>query len=801
MPYVKVNTNEINPGWRVRSNCGDVEGLKQSIQTTGQLHPILVKKDAQAEYPYLLIAGFRRLLACKELGIKVIASVITDLDELRELAVQLEENTHRKDFDTIELAEGLKRYKALYEKANPDSTWGANLKKSKRDAKGRITDEKTKAIDSFAESAAKSLNTSLSTIYTLLSVASLSKKEKQEALKAKTTRERNVAVRKIVSKLRREKKVAKLEERARTHKVNKEDECGIQFRHADYKVAIEKDVQVESIDLVLTDPPYNLSRKTLIHAERSNIAEDVTWDNLEVGWVLDVVPYIRANGSLITFCALELVGLYELIFRRAELVYKGCIVWHKCVSEETLIPVVTEDGLHRLRPSEIRTGDRIISVGAGGEALLAKVMSTERMGCRESLVRVTLADGNTAAVTPDHRIPTRGGKLVEAGKLGVGDEVLVATTFPLEEPGSGYKEDRELGRIAGIWLGDGGFSSSRASRVEFHLSRAKAETVGFLEEALPRFFEANIGRFEDRDYTTDPPGPIGSGQGIRLYSHNDALRSFLGGVFAGVSAQTKRIRPQTFMRGREFLQGMVDGFCETDGAWDELNHRWRFNQGSAELLRDFSILLKVLGLPSKLYPPRTVADGFTAAMHTCWPMEFRPEISRHHNSVFKDEARGVCPVKVAKIEAAPGGVVWDLAVDSDSHLFTVDHGMLVHNSNPAPAHRPVYAPSCEAIVWATRGDAYTFVPFENAGSLEAHNFMEGPVCAGAERLNHPTQKPLWLMKRLLERHTVKDNIVLDPFAGVGTTLVACKQLGLSCFGYEKESKYVKQGLARLKVEK
>jgi hypothetical protein len=178
-------------------------------------------------------------------------------------------------------------------------------------------------------------------------------------------------------------------------------------------------------------------------------------------------------------------------------------------------------------------------------------------------------------------------------------------------------------------------------------------------------------------------------------------------------------------------------------------------------------------------------------------MEFRPEISRHHNSMFKDEAGGVCPVKVAKIEAVPGGMVWDLAVDSASHLFAVDHGMLVHNSNPGPAHRPVYVPSCEAIVWATQASRYYFLPWEEQSGAISHNYIEGPICQGNERLNHPTQKPAWLIERLLRRHAAVGHRVFDPFAGVGTTLAVCKRLGLACTGVEKADEYVKAARARL----
>lgn len=56
--------------------------------------------------------------------------------------------------------------------------------------------------------------------------------------------------------------------------------------------------------------------------------------------------------------------------------------------------------------------------------------------------------------------------------------------------------------------------------------------------------------------------------------------------------------------------------------------------------------------------------------------------------------------------------------------------------------------------------------------------------------NHPTVKPIALMKWLVTLVTPEGGVVLDPFAGSGTTLVACKELGRSCIGIERESEYV-----------
>ena len=56
--------------------------------------------------------------------------------------------------------------------------------------------------------------------------------------------------------------------------------------------------------------------------------------------------------------------------------------------------------------------------------------------------------------------------------------------------------------------------------------------------------------------------------------------------------------------------------------------------------------------------------------------------------------------------------------------------------------------------------------------------------------NHPTVKPTELMKWLVQLVTPEGGVVLDPFAGSGTTLVACKMLGRNAIGIEREQEYV-----------
>ena len=81
---------------------------------------------------------------------------------------------------------------------------------------------------------------------------------------------------------------------------------------------------------------------------------------------------------------------------------------------------------------------------------------------------------------------------------------------------------------------------------------------------------------------------------------------------------------------------------------------------------------------------------------------------------------------------------------------------------------------------------------------------ELPICKGSERLKkngkkvHSTQKPEALLHRILLATSNKEDLILDPFLGSGTTAAVAKKLGRNYYGIEKEKTYFKAAEQRLK---
>ncbi len=72
-------------------------------------------------------------------------------------------------------------------------------------------------------------------------------------------------------------------------------------------------------------------------------------------------------------------------------------------------------------------------------------------------------------------------------------------------------------------------------------------------------------------------------------------------------------------------------------------------------------------------------------------------------------------------------------------------------------------------------------------------FVINPRSRSQEQLNHPAKFPEELVKRFVTYFTKKNGWVLDPFAGVGSTLVACRESGRNAVGIELNKEFIEIG--------
>jgi len=112
--------------------------------------------------------------------------------------------------------------------------------------------------------------------------------------------------------------------------------------------------------------------------------------------------------------------------------------------------------------------------------------------------------------------------------------------------------------------------------------------------------------------------------------------------------------------------------------------------------------------------------------------------------------------------------------------------------NPIPQLRHKnYRSAHENIVWFARYDKdKTPFTFNFINQKEMRNVFTTPILQGLERTEHPTQKPLVLIEKLIRIHSNEEDLVLDCFMGSGTTAIACKKQNRNFIGCENNEGYL-----------
>jgi len=168
-------------------------------------------------------------------------------------------------------------------------------------------------------------------------------------------------------------------------------------------------------------------------------------------------------------------------------------------------------------------------------------------------------------------------------------------------------------------------------------------------------------------------------------------------------------------------------------------------------------------------------------------------------------------LSAARDTLKPDGSIW--VIGSYHNIFRLgyilqDLGFWILNdiiwrkSNPMPNFRGRrFTNAHETMIWASKSkDSKYYFNYDAMKALNEDLQMRSdwylPICTGGERLKdddgkkaHPTQKPEALLHRVLMSSTRKDDVVLDPFFGTGTTGAVAKMLGRQFIGIERDKTY------------
>lgn len=129
----------------------------------------------------------------------------------------------------------------------------------------------------------------------------------------------------------------------------------------------------------------------------------------------------------------------------------------------------------------------------------------------------------------------------------------------------------------------------------------------------------------------------------------------------------------------------------------------------------------------------------------------------------------------------------DLWIEAEKVGFKFQNLLVWKKNNATP--NKYYMQQLEFILMLRKGAAKNINDMGTTNCLSVPNIMGGKL--------HPTEKPVALMEVLIRNSTNVYDVVLDPFAGSGSTLIAAKNLSRSYIGFEIDYEYYKIAAQRL----
>jgi intein/homing endonuclease len=239
--------------------------------------------------------------------------------------------------------------------------------------------------------------------------------------------------------------------------------------------------------------------------------------------------------------------------------------------------------------------------------------------------------------------------------------------------------DSDLGYFLGYWLGDG------------HISKQLGLDYGVLgftygpNEPASILSMSNIKATLDRLKVAWSESPVGSG--VHLSGYQDALVRWLSQNF-GHTCEDKHLPGWIFDDPRDFLKGILRGFCDSDGdvvIKKDGSVSIRFNGTNKVLMEQIFLLCTSLGIPASKSKPtkeRWVkqADGRLSWAKPCYPVHFThgPSVKSFFESGFLAKRRGP--------EVWKNGRPGSRHVEHDGNLF-----YRVSNVESASHVGPVYS--------------------------------------------------------------------------------------------------------------
>ena len=290
----------------------------------------------------------------------------------------------------------------------------------------------------------------------------------------------------------------------------------------------------------------------------------------------------------------------------------------------------------------------------------------------EDVLKVTLDNGLIDKMTMDHpSLIIKEGELqvAESRNLKIGDE------FPISKYSyEGKFGDFDLGRLVGLYMGDGWISHNGAT-VNYVFNKSEVGLVKFVESNIQNRFGCGVSTYlsEEHNY-------------CKIMIPSRAFAELIKEYIRGDNSLKKRINSKTFSRSIEFRKGVIIGMIESDGFTHKRNNYIVIHLGNKDLILDLAMLARTLGANTTYFESKNKTGD---KEKTGYSLRFAGDMPKWLRNYFKlregknlkyKEYKNFYGVKILKIEKFKySGYVYDFEINSKEHSFQLANGIITHN--------------------------------------------------------------------------------------------------------------------------
>lgn len=153
--------------------------------------------------------------------------------------------------------------------------------------------------------------------------------------------------------------------------------------------------------------------------------------------------------------------------------------------------------------------------------------------------------------------------------------------------------------------------------------------------------------------------------------------------------------------------------------------------------------------------------------------------------------------------------IFSVGMALEENNFKILNNITWQKTNPPPNLAcKCFTHSTETVLWAKKNIKaakplfnYALMKEQNGGK-QMKDVWQGSLTSRKEKKHgkHPTQKPLYLLNRIVEATTAPGFIVLDPFVGSGTTAISAATHGCYFIGIDNSLQYLELAKSRIESE-